>query len=165
MIDQISAIAAENGFSFIEVWLLSFFSVMWAMPMISVVVLSVVFGKCGMVAVKTAVTMISILPVGRGGIARYKLFVVVWSILSALSVREHSTRGISRVAKVIILVVTLVYLLPGYRSIRRTGSKKLHEVLHKAHQSGSAIRYGGVVVDVTWYPNFRFLQSEGEMLV
>lgn len=156
MIDQISALSAEHGFTFAEVWLLSFFSIMWGMPLFWAVFLSAVFGSVATSAVRALITVIVILPVGKGGVIRFKQFILVWSYMGAQTTRAIPIRKITRARKVFALVSTLMTLLPGYCSVRDKNFDQLYKIAEDWCPFGISVWMNGVAIRVTWYPNFRW---------
>lgn len=156
MYGELQALMNSGDFSFAQVWLLSFFALMWDFPMFWAAFLSAVFGHYAVQMVKALITLITILPIGAKGIVRYKQFMLIWSYISAQRTRKIPIRLITKSRKVCIFASTLMNLLPGYWNVRDADFNQLHNIAADWCPFGIKVWMHGVAMKVTWYPNFNW---------
>lgn len=156
MYGELQSLMQSGDFSFAQVWLLGFFAVMWDFPFFWAAFLSAVFGHYAVQAVKALVTLITVLPIGANGVTRYKQFMLIWSYVSAQRTRKIPIKRITKTRKVFIFSHTLMNLLPGYWNVRDEDFNQLHKIAREWCPFGITVWMHGVVMKVTWYPNFKW---------
>lgn len=161
MAAELSSLMSSGDFSFAQVWLLSFFAMMWDFPIFWAMFLSAVFGHYAIQAGRAFVTLMVILPVGKKGLNRFLRFMAVWSYASAQTTLYVPMEKITPIRKLLAIVYVACKLFPGYGQLYKDKQlHKLDEFLQNSPWPGSKVWYNGVGIRLTWYPNFTWVRKD-----
>lgn len=165
MYGELQDLMNSGGYSFAEVWLLGFVALMWDFPLFWAAFLSAVFGHYAAQTGRVLVTLITILPIGRRGVTRYKQFMLIWSYVSAQRTTRMPISTITRSRKVFIFAHTLMNLMPGYWNVRDADFAQLHKLVEGWCPFGAKVWLNGVAMKVTWYPNFNWERRDEHLTI